>query len=165
MLQRGAPSLPHCVRSDELARQRRYLSELVPGSWVVGSSAITVCIKKRDASACIPLFYAHYYCLAFCSLGGTYQQCLHLTLSELSAWPSVETCWTPTPLRLSANSSRGVPPVVRRWEKSLRSSEVRHLPVSSSNCQPCMVHVRTPFSILPNRVRSAFRCGQRRWIR
>src|SRR5258707_12061664 len=96
-------------------------------------------------------------CLAFSSLGGTYQQCLHLLLR------TSDEC-----LLLLAGSIVGASAasvLSKRCVKSLRSSEVRHLPVASSNCQPCIVHVRMPSSILPKRVRSALRCGQRRWMR
>ncbi len=47
---------------------------------------------------------------------------------------------------------------------SVRPGEVRQRPVASSNCHPCIEHVRMPFSTDANSGRSAFRCGQRRWI-
>src|SRR5258708_37828720 len=95
-------------------------------------------------------------CLAFSSLGGTYQQCLHLLLRT-----SDECLLLPG----STVGASAASVLSKRCVKSLRSSEGRHLPVASSNCQPCMVHVRMPSSILPKRVRSALRCGQRRWMR
>src|SRR5712691_2897715 len=90
--------------------------------------------------------------LASLSFGGIYQQWLHLAAGGFTH-SCIGTC--------SCCSSS----LLMRCVKSLRSSEVKHFPVASSNCQPCIVQVRTPSSILPKRVRSAFKWGHRRCMR
>src|SRR5438477_703314 len=52
-----------------------------------------------------------------------------------------------------------------RSHRRCRSSLVRQRPVARSNCQWWRLHVSTPSSISPKRVRSACRCGQKRSIR
>src|SRR4051812_26816922 len=52
-----------------------------------------------------------------------------------------------------------------RTERNCLSSLVKQRPVARSNCQWCKLHVRTPSSISPNCVRSAWRCGQKRSMR
>ena len=54
---------------------------------------------------------------------------------------------------------------VTRSQRRCLSSLVRQRPVARSNCQWCRLHVSTPSSISPKRVRSAWRCGQKRSIR
>src|SRR2546421_8126463 len=102
-----------------VARKRNFLNAPVPAP----GSKNSYRERRGPWRARDPFFlYSSYFCccLAFSSLGGIYQQCLHLLLR------ASDECLLLLAGTIVGASAASAPS--RRCVKSLRSSEVKHLP-------------------------------------